>query len=154
MKTLTLYPLFVLFSILINSCSIFNNLKMQDNNKELFKDEINFVNEVLANPNAMDSIIVNSKYYNEDNYILLKHQIKSERYLIYLSNNDKCEPFIQNIWVENECQSRNNVLMEKCIYIFIHFPCREDNPYNIIFVFSKINNKERLINIYGTSVHF
>jgi hypothetical protein len=100
----------------------------------------------------MDSILIKSKYFNQEIFKLIEHQINSEGNLIEYYTQNNCKPKIRNVFNDDSCSSRNNINFKNCIYISYSYPCRKDDPYGFIFVFAEINKEKILVDIYGT--HF
>ena len=152
MSKTTIYLLILTITLLLNSCSYIYNLNTQKKYKYVYQKEIEFVKILINEPLKMDSIIINSKYYNKEIYNLLEHQIKSEGNLIEYYSQNYCKPNYRDVNFCDTCFSRNNMNLRDCVYIFFSYPCRKEEPYGFVFVFGKINEEIKLIDVYG--IHY
>lgn len=152
MKTIFSVIFFVIITML-TSCEYFSYISQQKQYKKEFQNEIIFVDSLISNPNIMDSLILKSDYYESTYYELIKHQVKSAKSSFLYNMNNKCIPKIFNVYVGDNYKLNKKININSYLGIMVNEGCKIETKRFFGFVFSKINGKFKLIDIYEVNTN-
>ena len=146
MKFITIF-LISFIVIVISSCSYIQFSCFQNKYQKEYKNEINFINNIIENPINSDSIIIHSIYCD----IEIFKKMKNTKYWINLEvlqsnlfNNNHVE-FLGVYKIEKYKASYNEQFGES---VSIEFRRNMKPSYqDISFIFSKIQNQMKLVDI-------